>query len=1742
MKKGEYSVKKSMKKYLLALGVGVCMMLSLKTQVSAAVDQESTETNPVVVDDSVPVASCAKYKDMDDGFLKTFDYGSTVPYRLEFPSMEAFRVSTDERLKAGIRVKTKGFYEEKDGGAGVYLIGEKKLAGGVLLANGLYANIQADTYVDAEGTRWALVNAKQFGATGNGQTEDQDGINAAISMADASISGGQEGEFDRGIAYIPAGEYKCGDKIYIGTSHTNIVGDGDNTVLFTDNDYRDEEGYSEFFLEVWGGSDTFVGKFQIEAREVDLYHYMRQFVLVYSSNIYVYQVDTIVPQGAYSSYYWEDKQYSNMCCYTGNKDITIDDCKMVQMSGTYRGANFGILDIWAAGEKNITVMNCDMYGNARDEQIGFFSKSDDNASVKHVNFLNNKVHSVQIKYPEIIGTRTMCFTVAYANSKNIEDIRIAGNHFICETDSKFMTFGTLKDCVVENNIIEIKCTNATWSLLFDSSNDNAKNILVRKNELYITSDDGYGRGNITGGNLTFTDNRLFSDVSIVFGVLGPEIHNNEMIFLETLGQICSNANCTNNNVYVYNGFGSVGTNRKQAAVYGGEAGASYEFSGNQIYDYKRYDKLEIFRSLIKLDGNLKYLHVANNGFYFPNARYLTNEFSESTKYEDSLGGYYKNVIFRARSGTYGSIVTENNKFQLTEIPESNGSFTYTGNEEIPGEEDLSEPLTTTVKIMHNGQEVKELTTDAASIQLQDVEYVAEETDAEGNVVSEKVYEGKEVKWYSSVESMAKVSQSGLVSREMYGEVHIYAVPLDGSATFGECTIYFARTKATGISVKEEQVTLQPGLKHYVEFQVQPAQAVQELTWTSSDPEVASVNYNGMILGVKPGTATITGTTTDGSGISKSIKVTVSDLTVKKINLKESYHVFTQEQIGSTYQIQVSDYVPSDATNPGIGKWESTNESVASVDSQGVVTAHQGGMTSIRAYSMDLMCYGTCNVYVQSAKVSNLETKVTNDKVTLTWDASAGAYGYYIYQWNSTKNEWEVQNNGKAIESTEYTMSNLAAGTEYKFCVRAYISVWDSGQREVYESEDAIATVKTLSYVPVTTISGDYGSRISLPLGTTGKYTMSYGGAGADGSKLTFSVQNPAVASVEAFTPKENQKYELQLRGNQYGVTTATCASIDAYGMAVGIPVGVVAAEKVSNLEVSENADGTVSLRFNGLEDQQKLLQAGAMTGYMIQRTQNMYFSDYVYVPAEDTSVYTYLDKKVSAGKTYHYTVCPCIKDGENYFVGNNNGRYSITTSITNLVTQILPQKQVYTVVMGKTRQLAAQILPENASVKKLDWTSLDTSIATVSHGTDTPGLADHDYATVKGIKLGVTTIQMKSTDATNLVADTLVAVVPTQVKNVKVVKDGAGASVVWDALEGVSGYHLYRKDKKNTNNWVQIADLSSNSYVDRNLQASSHYYYKVAAYVLADQNAYEGVESDTADLVSAGDFSKLPGVTVTGYDALYDGAAHDTVLVTGTLESDVVTFSEDETNWSAEMPKVCNIGDSKLIYVCITRDGVSYYGKVVASVQGYLLEEGSELAGKFALSSTRMEWSEKVSVPQVIAPEGVTLQDYTVTYDKTPTVVGLHKVTLTGNGAYAGTIHFTYEIYLVKGHSYRVKGYRYRLTGTNKVTVTGATRKTKKSVTVANTVSLGGKKCKVTGICAKAFSGWKALQRVTIGKHVTTVGAKAFANNKKLKKVIFQGDKITKIGKQAFYKVNKKVKFSMPKSVERKYHLLVKKA
>lgn len=97
-------------------------------------------------------------------------------------------------------------------------------------------------------------------------------------------------------------------------------------------------------------------------------------------------------------------------------------------------------------------------------------------------------------------------------------------------------------------------------------------------------------------------------------------------------------------------------------------------------------------------------------------------------------------------------------------------------------------------------------------------------------------------------------------------------------------------------------------------------------------------------------------------------------------------------------------------------------------------------------------------------------------------------------------------------------------------------------------------------------------------------------------------------------------------------------------------------------------------------------------------------------------------------------------------------------------------------------------------------------------------------------------------------------------------------------------------------------------------------------------------------------------------------------------------------------------------------------------------------------------------------------------------------------------------------------------------------------VTIPDTITFAGKKYKVTGIGAKAFANNKKITKVTIGKNVKAIGKMSFYKCKKLKQVVVRSSKITKIGQKAFYGNAKRLKVKVPKSKLDKYKKLLKKS
>ena len=111
------------------------------------------------------------------------------------------------------------------------------------------------------------------------------------------------------------------------------------------------------------------------------------------------------------------------------------------------------------------------------------------------------------------------------------------------------------------------------------------------------------------------------------------------------------------------------------------------------------------------------------------------------------------------------------------------------------------------------------------------------------------------------------------------------------------------------------------------------------------------------------------------------------------------------------------------------------------------------------------------------------------------------------------------------------------------------------------------------------------------------------------------------------------------------------------------------------------------------------------------------------------------------------------------------------------------------------------------------------------------------------------------------------------------------------------------------------------------------------------------------------------------------------------------------------------------------------------------------------------------------------------------------------------------------------------------VSVIGLRNKNIKSINIADSITFNSVKYNVTSIGAKAFAKNKKVKKATIGSNVTTIGARAFFGTKKLSKLTVKARNLKKIGKKAFYrKKGKKLKIKVKKAKKKAYKKLFKKA
>ncbi len=133
--------------------------------------------------------------------------------------------------------------------------------------------------------------------------------------------------------------------------------------------------------------------------------------------------------------------------------------------------------------------------------------------------------------------------------------------------------------------------------------------------------------------------------------------------------------------------------------------------------------------------------------------------------------------------------------------------------------------------------------------------------------------------------------------------------------------------------------------------VTPSSSASNLTWSSSDTSIATVDASGIVTGVSPGECCITATSSDGGFVFATIKITINPTPpITNITLNETEKtIFIDDLLNSvTLTPTIS---PSESAGVGV-TWSSSNSSVASVDQNGVVTAVAKGTAIITCVAND----------------------------------------------------------------------------------------------------------------------------------------------------------------------------------------------------------------------------------------------------------------------------------------------------------------------------------------------------------------------------------------------------------------------------------------------------------------------------------------------------------------------------------------------------------------------------------------------------------------------------------------------------------------------------------------------------------------------------------------------------------------------------------------------------------------------
>ncbi len=254
-----------------------------------------------------------------------------------------------------------------------------------------------------------------------------------------------------------------------------------------------------------------------------------------------------------------------------------------------------------------------------------------------------------------------------------------------------------------------------------------------------------------------------------------------------------------------------------------------------------------------------------------------------------------------------------------------------------------------------------------------------------SVKLEYTTESENVTWSNSDDNIAELGEDGLITGKANGHT-IVTVTTDKNKT-DRCYVT--------VQTEPEEVIVEPAssvidlssMNRTVQLTAkilpETANVYTNITWTSSDTNVATVNETGFVTGISNGTVTITAKAENGVAGTSTITVQTSPT---GLNLNAVSAVLDRSHVPEL-QLEVVSYMPETANVGTNVTWVSSDTSVATVDETGFVRGIKNGNATITATTENGKT-ATCRIVVVTTITdirlsSNREVLNDGDNINLT---------------------------------------------------------------------------------------------------------------------------------------------------------------------------------------------------------------------------------------------------------------------------------------------------------------------------------------------------------------------------------------------------------------------------------------------------------------------------------------------------------------------------------------------------------------------------------------------------------------------------------------------------------------------------------------------------------------------------------------------------------------------------------------